>query len=119
MNDLISRKALCEYALNQKDKSITPNEIMRFPSAEPQWILVSERLPEEHEWFGTEKFGTTISDEVFVTFESPTGERFCKHLCFQNGKISRYDQSSINVWHKDAIPIAWKPFPKPYEGDKE
>lgn len=32
--DLISRQALCEYALNQKDKSVTPNDIMRFPSAE-------------------------------------------------------------------------------------
>ena len=41
MNDLISRQALCEYALNQKDKSITPNEIMRFPSTYPKkgkWI---------------------------------------------------------------------------------
>ena len=36
MSDLISRKALCEYALNQKDKSITPNDIMRFPSAQSQ-----------------------------------------------------------------------------------
>lgn len=36
MNDLISRQALCEYALNQKDKSITPNDIMRFPSAQPE-----------------------------------------------------------------------------------
>ena len=36
MSDLISRKALCEYALNQKDKSITPNDIMRFPSAQPK-----------------------------------------------------------------------------------
>ena len=35
MNDLISRKALCDYALNQKDKSVTPNDIMRFPSAQP------------------------------------------------------------------------------------
>jgi hypothetical protein len=34
MDDLISRKALCDYALNQKDKSITPNDIMRFPSAQ-------------------------------------------------------------------------------------
>ncbi len=42
MSDLISRHALCEYALNQKDKSVTPNDIMRFPSAEPkkgEWIL--------------------------------------------------------------------------------
>ena len=36
MTDLISRQALCEYALNQKDKSIMPNDIMRFPSAQPE-----------------------------------------------------------------------------------
>ena len=36
MSDLISRRALCQYALNQKDKSVTPNDIMRFPSAEPK-----------------------------------------------------------------------------------
>lgn len=36
MNDLISRQALCEYALNQKDKSVTPNDIMRFPSAQSE-----------------------------------------------------------------------------------
>ena len=35
-NDLISRQALCKYALNQKDKSVTPNDIMRFPSAQPE-----------------------------------------------------------------------------------
>ena len=38
MDDLISRRALCEYALNQKDKSVTPNDIMRFPSAQPEII---------------------------------------------------------------------------------
>ena len=38
MSDLISRKALCDYALNQKDKSVTPNDIMRFPSAQPDII---------------------------------------------------------------------------------
>lgn len=38
MSDLINRQALCEYALNQKDKSVTPNDIMRFPSAQPDII---------------------------------------------------------------------------------
>ena len=42
MNDLISRQALCEYALNQKDKSVTPNDIMRFPSAQPEIIRCKE-----------------------------------------------------------------------------
>ena len=36
MSDLISKKALCDYALNQKDKSVTPNDIMRFPSTQPE-----------------------------------------------------------------------------------
>ena len=34
MRDLISRRTLCKYALNQKDKGVIPNDIMRFPSAE-------------------------------------------------------------------------------------
>lgn len=40
MSDLISRQALCKYALNQKDKAVTPNDIMRFPSAEPKTEMV-------------------------------------------------------------------------------
>ena len=36
MSDLISRQALCEYALNQKNKNITANDIMRFPPAQPK-----------------------------------------------------------------------------------
>lgn len=43
MNDLISRQALCEYALNQKDKSVTPNDIMRFPPAELKTCVYWDR----------------------------------------------------------------------------
>ena len=78
------------------------------------WILCSERMPEEHEWMGTKRFGTTISDEVYVTFENPKGERFCKHLSFQNGKLSGYDQSTIDAFFKGSKPIAWMPLPEPY-----
>jgi len=53
MSDLISRQALCEYALNQKDKSVTPNDIMRFPSAQPE--------PKMGEWIDTE---TSYADGV-------------------------------------------------------
>lgn len=41
MKDLIDRQALCKYALNQKDKSITPNDIMRFPLAQPEYEPVT------------------------------------------------------------------------------
>lgn len=37
MYDLISRKALWEYVLNQKGKSIDANDIMRFPAAMPDY----------------------------------------------------------------------------------
>lgn len=80
-----------------------------------QWIPVSEKLPKEREWIGTDTFGTTISDEVYVTFEMPNGERFTDHLSFQNGKLSRYKQSEIDAWHKGAKSIAWMPLPEPYK----
>ena len=135
MSDLISREEAIERATKDHELyrgATLPTDKARrdellnvmcwlneLPSAEPQWIPVSERMPEEGEWIGTKEFGTTISDEVYVTFESPKGEKFCKHICFQNGKLSRYDQMEIDAFYKGAIPIAWKPLPKPYEGDKQ
>jgi len=140
-DDLISRHAAIDAVLNSKHfhdiilvepvykdgfllgqriaKEDVLDDLEELPSAESQWIPCSERMPEEREWVGTKDFGTTISDEVYVTFESPKGERFCKHLSFQNGKVSRYDQMEIDAFHKGAVPIAWKPLPKPYKGDKE
>lgn len=82
---------------------------------EPKWIPVRERMPEEREWMGTKRFGTTISDEVYVTLETPDGERFTKHLSFQNGGLSQTDQERMRVWFKGAVPIAWMPLPKAYE----
>lgn len=90
------------------------------PSAQPErhWIPVTERLPEEHEWIGTKTFGTTISDKVYVTFESPKGERFTKHLSFQNGKVPSFEQRKIDAWHKGSVPIAWMPLPEPYREEE-
>lgn len=84
-----------------------------------QWVPCSERLPEEHEWIWTKKFGTTISDEVYVTFENEKGERFCQHMTFQNGELSRYDKAYMEVWHKGSKPIAWMPLPEPYKMEVE
>ena len=84
-----------------------------------KWILCSERMPEEREWIGTKEFGTTISDKVYVTFENPEGKRFVKHVRFENGKLSSFDQSKIDAYHTGSVPIAWMPLPKPYKGEKE
>ena len=87
--------------------------------SEQNWILCSERMPEEREWIGTKQFGTTISDEVYVTFETPDGQRFAKHISFQNGELSRSDAEIMRVWHKGAKPIAWMPLPEPYQGGEQ
>ena len=105
----ISKKmiiSVCKWLVEIAEKAVSPY----------RWIPCSERMPEEHEWIGTKKFGTTISDEVYVTFENEKGERFCKHLSFQNGKLSRYDQFHMDTWFKGSKPIAWMPLPKPFEG---
>ena len=117
-------KAENQYYLGTVDEQIK-NKIIKFinalPPAQPEqrWIPCSERLPEEHEWIGTKRFGTTISDEVYVTFENPKGERFCQHLSFQNGKLSGFDQSAIDAFYKGSKPIAWMPLPKPYKAESE
>ena len=84
-----------------------------------KWTLCSKRMPEEHEWIGTKRFGTTISDEVYVTFVAPDGQRFADHISFQNGKLSRSDAEKMRVWYKGAKPIAWNPLLESWKGSVE
>jgi len=82
------------------------------------WILCSCQMPEEYEWIGTKSFGTTKSEQVIVTFETPGGKRFIKILSFQNGEIAGLEKMEIDAIAKGSIPIAWMPLPEPYRGDK-
>ena len=54
MSELISRQALCEYALNQKDKCVTPNDIMRFPFEQPERKRGHYIKGENGEWYCSE-----------------------------------------------------------------
>ena len=83
-----------------------------------KWTRCNDCMPEEHEWIGTKRFGTTISDEVYVTFEAPGGQRFADHINFQNGKLSRSDEHRMKVVYKGAKPIAWMPLPEPYQAER-
>ena len=107
----ISKKmiiSVCKWLVEIAEKAVSPY----------RWIPCSERMPEEHEWLGSKKFGTTISDEVYVTFENEKGERFCRHMSFHNGELSRYDQFHMDTWFKGSKPIAWMPLPEPYKPNK-
>ena len=110
--------AKCELLGDTKDL-LSAHDMAIQTLKQTKWIPCSERIPEEHEWIGTKKFGTTISDEVYVTFENPEGKRFVKHIRFENGKLSSFDQSKIDVFCNGSVPIAWMPLPKPYEGEME
>jgi hypothetical protein len=128
-------EAVCEEVMDRffvppsVGYDVAEEALKKLPSIQPDtncsefpnnWIPCSDRMPEEHEWIGTKMFGTTISDEVYVTFEAPDGQRFADHISFQNGKLSRSDEHRMKVLYKGAKPIAWKPQPEPYqEGGKQ
>lgn len=121
MSDNTIKRADVEKALNEWVGSSTANIfqlIDKIPSAErPQseWILCSERMPEEREWIGTKKFGTTISDKVLVTFES-RGERFVRQIHFQNGELGGADKHTMDTVHGEWKAVAWMPLPEPWKG---
>lgn len=124
-NDLISRQALCEYALNQKDKSVTPNDIMRFPSAqpEPHWIPVSERKPSEEErkeWIDKNLDGIGYLYPCLVTRYSSINPDRTKN----NPYVAKhyYDgEDFVNNGEEvcSEYIIAWMPLPEPYKEDSE
>ena len=95
-------------------KSYEEDAIRVVLDALPKWILCSEHMPEEREWIGTKRFGTTISDEVYVTFENQKGERFRKHIRFQNGKLNSADQHAVEAIYKGSKRSGWMPLPEAY-----
>lgn len=105
--DLISRQALCEYALNQKDKSVTPNDIMRFPSAYPKWILCSERMPEEN--------GQYLITVKYKHVNDGYEDVYAEHGEWYDG---RWDMFCFGHCGEVEDIIAWLPLPEPYRREE-
>jgi len=128
MDDLISRKALCDYALNQKDKNVTPNDIMRFPSAQPDvpdindgdiisrqaaidalgeeppvWYDGEDEIAERNQWRRDK-----AALESLPSAEPKTGEWVLKeHLweCDQCGcRTNRANPLNGNIWNYNYCP---------------
>ena len=134
MSDLISKSALvdalnerceseCEYSKKQRSVMCaacyfgSAKEVVESaPTIDPEWVPVSERLPEEYE-------------DVLLYFK-PGDD--CPENPYQIGHIgthviedNNFDQIGIaTVWYTDEYycdfdeVAAWMPLPKPYEAER-
>lgn len=90
---------------NEKDMRVV------LKNAEPQWIPVSERLPEEKQ-------------DVLLAFKHNMVVGFWEDI-LDNGEPAWYANSG-DGWmtgtesvDSDGIPIAWMPLPEPWRGEKD
>ena len=85
-----------------------------------EWILVSERLPKEHDsifakLYGTDKWSDSLwrtqSKEVLVTLEYEDGIRTVKSSHTTDGKWSVEKKTTLSKFKV----VAWMPLPKPFK----
>ena len=102
MSDLISRKALCEFCKNTKDGAVDANDIMRFPSAEPErkWTPVSEALPKD-------------MDRLLATIVRSDGGKRVRSGQYYKGYFMMDNGDTWNETDKGIL--AWMPLVEPYE----
>lgn len=111
MNDLISRQAAIRLITGYNgviDKSVAKQLLIQMPSAQPEWIPCSERMPES-------PFGclVTVWDTNPITMEE-----FENILPYFVG----WDGEQWNDGEGDQCPfevIAWLPIPEPFKEDRD
>ena len=117
--DAISRQAVLELAKwDGRDglgSIIHAFDVERLPSVTPapkmgRWIPVSERLPEDHDWY------------VIVVKEKSTGYQYIPRIASHNHDNcwSIIDtEDADKEWLDDLECIAWMPLPAPYKEVEE
>ena len=118
MDRLISEQAVIEsiefFQMNPQHFNFVNliDDIKEIPSAEPKWIPVSERLPDEYgEYLIT--WTTSQSKRPFIGISEGevTSEYDHEHYRF---KFEWLLEDYIKNYH-DVKVIAWMPLPEPYE----
>ena len=121
MSDLINRQDAIDVTRKCSVKEVTPaymlidkseimTELMLMPSAEPepQWILCSERLPEDKDY--DETFSVTIQ---------------CEHVDGWDDYVTGYADWTPHGWDIQSYYLgrikvtAWMPLPEPYQPKEE
>lgn len=89
--------------------------------AQPQWILCSERMPEEHDsifsrFYGTEKWRNAMfrktSDTVICTVQYRDGTRQTAPCYTIDGEWNQSIKGMGKV-------LAWMPLPEPWKGEEK
>lgn len=113
--DLISRADAVKAIRKCKFESVMPSDWYRgmecaqdiveeLPSAEADWIPVSERLPSE-------------GGDYLCTIPLDAEENYTEVLMFHKGRFYEDDAEWGATYHDDVL--AWMPLPKPYREDGE
>jgi hypothetical protein len=129
MDDLISRQTVKEqmlkYGFTAPDMTVTEFVEDILPSAQPQWIPCSERLPKDIR----PVIVTWKNIDPASYYQYIVGKHYTGTACYKNGKwywyssttedmlaeYGRYDSEEFD----EAIEcIAWMPLPEPYKGDE-
>ncbi len=112
---LAERKKSVYYHLPNGDIAIPIIDIEHAPTVkpEPQWILCSERLPDEKDaGFALKKLGIEKRSEYVLVTVDINGERVTDMACMYDDKwkwIMKHAFPDFKV-------VAWMPRPKPYVG---
>lgn len=128
MSDLIERQKALDALKGKLNVSVKDTEavveylnvvlerILQLPSAEPDWIPVSERLPEANGRYlvtrGLNACGAMWDRTYLINYSDLMGLK--KNKVWWDGNVGKSDFETY-----DDV-LAWMPLPKPYkEGEQE
>ena len=123
MDDLISRQAAIRWVKTECNPYGKPTldfesgkkvieHLEQMPSAqpEPQWIPVSERLPE------TEEF---VLASLTGKYRNITFEHACEIADYADGEWLVYAYPHMSAEKCEELIEAWMPLPEPYKGGEQ
>lgn len=105
---------------------ILTDKIIKMPSAQPEWIPCSERMPENNDpvnvtWVNhnPEVYYADIKDKPFTATAHYHHGRWYWFSSVTQDYLNEYDVWTPDLVDKDVEIIAWMPLPEPYKEDQE